>query len=216
MRKLSRRNWGALGIVTALVVVAVSGSAFAIAASSRSIAGTTPSTSSAGEGAAGGIQKPDTGPTTAPQAGVTVTHVSIPDIGVSSDIELLTLDSTGALLPPVDFNKAGWYSGGVVPGRIGPAIIAGHIDSVTAPAVFANLHRVTPGMKILVSLSDGTALTFEADRSEVAPKTQFPSSAVYGNVPTPQLRVITCDGTFNRATGHYDDNLVVYATLVTT
>jgi sortase (surface protein transpeptidase) len=116
----------------------------------------------------------------------------------------------------VDFNKAGWYSGGVVPGQIGPAIIAGHIDSVTAPAVFANLHRVTPGMKILVSISDGSVLTFEAERSEVAPKTQFPSSSVYGNVPTPQLRVITCDGTFNRATGHYNDNLVVYATLVTT
>jgi sortase (surface protein transpeptidase) len=216
MRKLSRRNWGAIGIAAALVVMAVSGSALAIAASSRSIAGTSHSISSAHEGAAGGIQKPDGGPTTAPKAGVTVTHVSIPNIGVSSDIELLTLDPAGALLPPVDFNKAGWYSGGVVPGQIGPAIIAGHIDSVTAPAVFANLHKVTPGMKILVSLSDGTALTFEANRAEVAPKTQFPSSAVYGNVPTPQLRVITCDGTFNPATGHYDDNLVVYATLVTT
>jgi len=216
MRKFSRRNWGAIGIAAALVVMAVSGSALAIAASSRSIAGTSHSTSSAHEGAAGGIQTPDAGPTTAPKAGVTVTHVSIPDIGVSSDIELLTLDPAGALLPPVDFNKAGWYSGGVVPGQIGPAIIAGHIDSVTAPAVFANLHKVTPGMKILVSLSDGSAVTFEANRSEVAPKTQFPSSSVYGNVPTPQLRVITCDGTFNPATGHYDDNLVVYATLVTT
>ena len=216
MRKLSHRNWGAIGIAAALVVMAVSGSALAIAASSRSIAGTSSSTSSAHEGAADGIQKPDGGPTTAPNAGVTVTHVSIPNIGVSSDIELLRLDPAGALLPPVDFNKAGWYSGGVVPGQIGPAIIAGHIDSVTAPAVFANLHKVTPGMKILVSLSDGSALTFRADRSEVAPKTQFPSSSVYGNVPTPQLRVITCDGTFNPATGHYDDNLVVYATLVTT
>jgi len=216
MRKFSRRNWGAIGITAALVVMAVSGSALAIAASSRSIAGTSHSTSSAHEGAAGGTQTPDAGPTTAPKAGVTVTHVSIPDIGVSSDIELLTLDPAGALLPPVDFNKAGWYSGGVVPGQIGPAIIAGHIDSVTAPAVFANLHKVTPGMKILVSLSDGSAITFEANRSEVAPKTQFPSSSVYGNVPTPQLRVITCDGTFNPATGHYDDNLVVYATLVTT
>ncbi|MHC5797865.1 sortase domain-containing protein [Lacisediminihabitans sp. FW035] len=210
MQRLSRRNWVAIGVAAALVAITVSGSALAI---SRSTSGT-PSSTSSSEGAAGGIQTPDAGPSTAPQSGIVVTHVSIPDIGVSSDVELLTLNSTGALLPPVDFNKAGWYSGGVVPGQVGPAIIAGHIDSITAPAVFANLHTVTPGMKILVSLSDGRTLTFEADRSEVAPKTQFPSSAVYGTVPTPQLRVITCDGTFNPATGHYDDNLVVFATLV--
>ena len=215
MRKLSRQTWGVIGVAAILVALVVSGSGLALAASSRSTTGAS-SSSSVHEGAAGGIQEPDTGRTTAPQAGVIVTHVSIPAIGVSSDIELLTLDSTGALLPPVDFNRAGWYSGGVIPGQIGPAIIAGHIDSITAPAVFANLHKMTPGMKILVSLSNGTVLTFAADRSQVAPKTQFPSSSVYGTVPTPQLRVITCDGTFNPATGHYDDNLVVFATLVTT
>lgn len=211
MKRLTRRNWVAIGVAAALVAIAVSGSALAI--SSRSTSAVESKTSHS-EGAAGGIQTPDAGPSTAPQTGTVVTHVSIPDIGVSSDIELLTLNSSGALLPPVDFDKAGWYSGGVIPGQIGPAIIAGHIDSITAPAVFANLHKVTPGMKILVSLSDGRTLTFAADRSEVAPKTQFPSSDVYGNVPTPQLRVITCDGTFNPAIGHYDDNLVVFATLV--
>lgn len=215
MKKFSHRAWGAMGVAACLVALVVSGSALAIAGSSRSTSGTS-STSSAHEGAAGGIQKPDAVGTTAPQSGVIVTRVSIPAIGVSSDIELLTLDSMGALLPPVDFNRAGWYSGGVIPGQIGPAIIAGHIDSITAPAVFANLHKMTPGMKILVSLSNGTVLTFAADRSEVVPKTQFPSSSVYGTVPTPQLRVITCDGNFNHATGHYDDNLVVFATLVAT
>ena len=213
MRKISRRAWVAIGVAAAVVLVAVSGSALAITASAHSNARTS-SSSAVHEGAAAGIQTPDAAPTTAPQRGVVVTHVSIPDIGVSSDIELLSLNTNGALLPPVDFDRAGWYAGGVVPGQIGPAIIAGHIDSVTAPAVFANLHEVRPGMKILVSLSDGSVLTFTADRSEVAPKTQFPSSSVYGNVPTPQLRVITCDGTFNSATGHYDDNLVVFATLV--
>ena len=215
MRLFPRHARSVIGVAAILVALAVGGSALAIAGSSRSTTGTS-STSSAHEGAAGGIQEPDAGQTATPQAGVIVTHVSIPAIGVSSDIELLTLDSTGALLPPVDFNRAGWYSAGVIPGQIGPAIIAGHIDSVTAPAVFANLHKMTPGMKILVSLSNGNVLTFAADRSQVAPKTQFPSNSVYGTVPTPQLRVITCDGTFNHATGHYDDNLVVFATLVTT
>jgi hypothetical protein len=33
-------------------------------------------------------------------------------------------------------------------------------------------------------------------------------------VPTPQLRLITCDGPFDRSTGHYTENLVVFATLM--
>jgi len=37
---------------------------------------------------------------------------------------------------------------------------------------------------------------------------------VYGPVPDPELRLITCDGTFDYATGHYLSNIVVYATEV--
>jgi sortase (surface protein transpeptidase) len=164
-------------------------------------------------GDAGRIQTPFSAAPTAPNSSVVVTHLAIPDIGVSTDIELLGLDPQGALIPPVDFNKAGWYRGGVLPGQIGPAIIAGHIDSVTAPAVFVKLSAVTAGMKILVTLSNDTTLTFVATKSETALKSQFPSSDVYGNVPTPQLRLITCGGTFNPKIGHYNENLVVFASI---
>lgn len=164
-------------------------------------------------GDAGRIQTPFSAAPTAPNSNVVVTHLAIPDIGVSTDIELLGLDPQGALMPPVDFNKAGWYRGGVLPGQIGPAIIAGHIDSVTAPAVFVKLSAVTAGMKILVTLSNDTTLTFVATKSETALKSQFPSSDVYGNVPTAQLRLITCGGTFNPKIGHYNENLVVFASI---
>lgn len=165
-------------------------------------------------GDAGRIQIPFSASPAPPVTGVVVTHIDIPAIGVSSDIELLGLDPKGALIPPADFNKAGWYQGGVLPGQVGPAIIAGHVDSVTAPAVFVNLKSMTPGTKIMVTLSDGGVLTFVATRSESALKSQFPSSAVYGEVPTPQLRLITCGGVFNPKVGHYDENLVVFASLV--
>jgi hypothetical protein len=38
---------------------------------------------------------------------------------------------------------------------------------------------------------------------------------VYGATPAPELRLITCGGTFNYSTGSYLSNTVVYATEVT-
>jgi hypothetical protein len=37
---------------------------------------------------------------------------------------------------------------------------------------------------------------------------------VYGPVPDAELRLITCGGAFDFATGHYLSNVIVYATLV--
>lgn len=145
-------------------------------------------------------------------SGVVAAHIDIPDIGVSTDLESLAVDATGILHPPTDFDKAGWYSGGVLPGQVGPAIIAGHLDSTTKPAVFEHLDAVKPGSRIVVTLSDGSAVSFAATSSSLVPKAAFPTSSVYGNVPTAQLRLITCDGQFDPATGHYVDNLVVFAT----
>jgi hypothetical protein len=45
-------------------------------------------------------------------------------------------------------------------------------------------------------------------------KDRFPTQAVYGPTPDPELRLITCGGAFDYATGHYLSNIVVYATEV--
>jgi hypothetical protein len=45
----------------------------------------------------------------------------------------------------------------------------------------------------------------------VVSKNAFPTQAVYGPTPGPTLRLITCDGAFDSATGHYADNLIVFA-----
>ncbi|WP_354570602.1 sortase [Glaciihabitans sp. UYNi722] len=201
-------------IIGAAVLVAALGATGAAVVASTSAPTASSASPSPREGDAGGVQDPVSTATNPPAPGVVVTHVDIPDIGVSSDLELLNLDGNGALLPPVGFAKAGWYQGGVLPGDVGPAIIAGHVDSAHGPAIFAHLGDVQPGSKITVTLSDGRALTFEVQKSEKSLKTQFPTSDVYGNVPTPQLRVITCGGPFDPRSGHYTENLVLFATLV--
>ncbi|RMI06660.1 class F sortase [Cellulomonas triticagri] len=143
--------------------------------------------------------------------GVVPTRVRIPRLGVDSTLEDLAVGADGRITPPVDWQRAGWYSGGVVPGEVGPAVLAGHVDSPDGPAVFWDLADLAAGDEVVVTLSDGTDRTFTVDRALHAAKAEFPTSDVYRPTPTPQLRLITCSGDWDPATGHYEDNLVVFA-----
>ncbi|MGC5222517.1 class F sortase [Micromonospora sp. DT81.3] len=143
----------------------------------------------------------------------TPTRILIPSIGVDSGLESLGVGPDGRLDAPADYDAAGWYSGGVVPGSVGPAIIAGHIDSPTAPAVFARLASLTTGADVIVSMSDGSERRFRVTGSTQSSKSEFPTAEVYSNVPAPELRLITCAGGFDAALGHYTDNLIVFAAL---
>ncbi|WP_310795901.1 class F sortase [Herbiconiux daphne] len=181
----------------------------------------------ASSGAAGAMQDPQLAPGLASAAdSATATdaaagearsaaqpvRVRIPSIGVDSGLESLTRDATGAIEAPADFASAGWYRDGVVPGDLGPAVIAGHIDSAVGPAVFSALASLTPGARVEVDLSDGRSVAFTVDRSIQAPKNAFPTTEVYGPTPDAQLRLVTCGGVFDDSTGHYLDNVVVFAT----
>lgn len=211
-----------IGAVLAAVVVGGGVTGVALASTvgsdgSDGRAGSVPSASasaSAGSGSAGsGIEGFQDPAAPAARSAATPVSVSIPAIGVQSNLEDLHRGTAGELDPPVDWDSAGWFSDGIVPGEVGPAVIAGHVDSPTSAAVFFRLDELVAGDEIHVAMSDGTTRTFTVDRSERAAKSAFPTSDVYGTTPTPQLRLITCDGVFDTATGHYTDNLIVFADL---
>lgn len=151
------------------------------------------------------------GPRPIPAADTVPVRLRIPAIAVDSALETLHRADDGRLAAPEDWQSAGWFAGGPVPGAPGPAVIAGHVDSPDGPAVFAGLARLRPGDAIEVELSDGAVAVFEVDGSRTVPQADFPAAAVYGPVPDRQLRLITCH-TFDEAAGHYVDNLVVFAT----
>ena len=139
----------------------------------------------------------------------------VPSIGVDTGLQSLRLLADGTLQSPSSWDVAGWYSAGIKPGQIGPAVIAGHIDSTKGPAVFYRLNKLVPGAQATVTEQDGTVLTFVVDDIQSFPKDDFPASAVYGPTPYPELRLITCTGDFDFATHNYLSNLVVSAHLVT-
>jgi LPXTG-site transpeptidase (sortase) family protein len=135
----------------------------------------------------------------------------IPSIGVRTWLVHLGLTSGGALQVPPTAAVAGWYVGSPRPGAIGSAVIAGHIDSVSGPGVFFRLSQLQHGDRVYVRRADGTLAVFAVTQVQSYAKDAFPTAAVYGAVPDPELRLITCGGTFDYTTRSYLSNTVVYA-----
>jgi sortase (surface protein transpeptidase) len=137
--------------------------------------------------------------------------VQVGRVGVDAEVIPLGLDAAGALEVPADFAQAGWWRSGPEPGERGPAVIVGHVDSRSGPAVFYRLRELVAGDRVTVQRADGTSGEFVVDRVEQHPKSAFPTDAVYGATAAPELRLVTCGGTFDRSTGHYVDNTIVFA-----
>jgi Sortase domain len=163
-------------------------------------------------------------PTVAPTAravGATATRPSAPvrlrisAIGVNAAVQPLGLLADGSLQPPNASQIAGWYDDGVTPGDLGPAVIAGHVDSISGPAIFYRLRQLRPGDLAIVQRRDGRLLTFVVDSLAVYPKAAFPTAAIYGPTPLPTLRLVTCIGDYDWHAHTYLDNLVVSAQLST-
>ncbi|MBT2538465.1 sortase domain-bontaining protein [Arthrobacter sp. ISL-69] len=142
--------------------------------------------------------------------------LSIPTIGVRTDLLHLGLRENGSLEVPQDTGSgapASWYNGSPTPGERGPSVILGHVNALGGnTGVFADLRKLTPGTEIDVTRTDGSVVVFTVDRGATYSKTGFPTLEVYGNTPGAELRLITCDG-YDPATGLFDDNYVIYAKL---
>ncbi|RUR03628.1 class F sortase [Labedella endophytica] len=138
--------------------------------------------------------------------------VSAPAIGLDESLIDLGIDAEGKMEVPSDFDDVGWFTGGGMPGGRGPTVIAGHVDSVTAPAVFFRLHELVPGDEVDVTDVDGAVVTYVVTEVADFPKDDFPTTRVFGATLADELRLITCGGFFDADSGHYDDNRVVFAT----
>ncbi|MFD7699579.1 class F sortase [Streptomyces caelestis] len=144
------------------------------------------------------------------------TRLLIPAIDVDAPFTDLSIGSKGRLEPPPphDTNLVGWYAKGVSPGERGTAIIAGHVDTKTSPAVFARLSELDKGDRFRVLRADGSKATFVVDETESFEKDDFPDERVYADTPDAQVRLITCAGDYDHAAKDYTENLVVFAHLV--
>ncbi|TVL90577.1 class F sortase [Streptomyces sp. SAJ15] len=142
------------------------------------------------------------------------TAISIPAVSLEAPVVGLGLDRQGRLAtPPMDApRQAGWYERGASPGEPGTALMVGHRDTRTGPAVFLNLAQLRPGDEIDVDRADRRTAVFTVDAVRTYRKAEFPDARVYGHTDRPELRLLTCGGRFDPKTG-YAANIVVFSHL---
>ncbi len=139
--------------------------------------------------------------------------VDIPAIGVHSRLERLGLNPDGSVAVPGSYQQAGWYDGSGGLGQAGPTVILGHVDSYSGPGVFFRLGALRPGDIVRVRRADGRTETFTITGVRQYPKDRFPTLAVYAPTSIPTIRLITCGGGFDPASGHYLANIIAFGQL---
>lgn len=157
--------------------------------------------------------EPAAGPVVAVAPVSRPTRIRIPTLQVDAAIIDLGLQQDGTMQVPPDAKDAGWYTGSPSPGDEGPAVLAAHVNWKGADGPFAHIDQLKAGDRVDVEHDNGTDTTFVVDRVETHSKTAFPSESVYGDTPAPELRLVTCGGSFDRAARSYRDNVVVFAKL---
>ncbi len=140
-------------------------------------------------------------------------RLTVPALGVDTDTLALGTDRNNELEVPSTAQGVGWYRDGSLPGDVGPAVFAGHINLNGRDGVFSKLATMRPGQEVLTVRPDGRPVRFVVTQVEQHPKNAFPTDAVYGPTSAPELRLITCGGSFDRGSGSYRDNIVVFARL---
>lgn len=141
-------------------------------------------------------------------------EIGIPAIGVQSSIVDLGQNSDRTVEVPSRFHLVGWYKFAVSPGQVGPSVFLGHVDSQSGPGVFYRLGQLRIGDRVVVKRRDGRSVVFAITGVREYSKASFPSIDVYGNTPTPTIRLVTCGGAFDSVTGHYLANVVAFGEII--
>jgi hypothetical protein len=151
-------------------------------------------------------------PAAAPMTASAPVRVTIPHIGVDAPLTEVGLAADGTIQTPplAEKNLAAWYRDSADPGAQGTSVIVGHVDNTSGPAVFYGLGALKKGNLVDVTRADGRTAEFTVYGIQVFPRATFPAAKVYGPTGHPELRLITCGGSYSKAAG-YSGNVVVFA-----
>jgi sortase (surface protein transpeptidase) len=137
----------------------------------------------------------------------------IPRLRITAAVEHVGLADDGSMEAPKRYDTVGWYRLGSRPGERGSAVLAGHLDSKTGPAVFWRLGELRPGDVVLVRSNDGVERRFTVEAQETFRFDAAPVERIFAAADRPRLNLVTCSGVFDRRSQNYDLRLVVFATL---
>ena len=140
--------------------------------------------------------------------------LEIPAIGVVASVRPVGIDQdSGEVEVPRSVDTVGWYRFGPDLGSAsGSVVIAGHVDSAEqGKGAFFKLRDLVEGAQVRVTGSDGTTRTFTIRSREVFEKAAVPLDRLFARDGDLRLTLVTCGGSFDTATRHYRDNIVLTA-----
>ncbi|MDN7242145.1 class F sortase [Planococcus sp. N028] len=146
--------------------------------------------------------------------GMVPAQIEIPSIGVKASVEQTGILENGEMGVPEDVNEVGWFEPGYKTGEKGHAVLAGHVDSLTGPAIFYNLEKVKAGEKVTIKDADGREMVFEVKEISSYETDEAPIEEIFGKSEQRMINLITCTGDFNRKIGSHEERLVVSAELI--
>jgi sortase (surface protein transpeptidase) len=204
-KSLRRRQWTLWSVAVVALVVAVIAFAGTFARNDPRSVTLSPAT------VVSDSSRPAKSPPLARSAPV---RLVIPALGINTAVGKLGLQPDRQVMVPTSAHVVDWYDDGSSPGQVGSAVILGHVDSFRGPGTFFYLKNLKAGDSITVKLADGVITHFAVVRVVQYSKTAFPDRLVFGSHGTKALQLVTCGGTFDHATGHYESNIVVFSQYV--
>ena len=149
----------------------------------------------------------------APDRSFRPTALRVPAIDVDAPVVSTRVDAAGALVVPESPREVGWWSGGAAPGApYGTTLMAGHVDSAEEGlGSLVDLSRTPVGATVTVRGTGGSSATYRVVARRSYPKATLPWRDLFRQDVRARLLLVTCGGEFDRRTGHYERNVVVFA-----
>ncbi|MDQ3327363.1 MAG: class F sortase [Chloroflexota bacterium] len=137
--------------------------------------------------------------------------INTPKLKVDAAVEHVAYaPNSRAMDVPKKWENVAWFEPGYVPGAKGNSVIAGHLDSRTGPAVFADLEDIEIDDIVSVVDTKGKKTDFRVTKKQVYLDADAPILDIFGPTEATHLNLITCEGEFNNETDRYDRKLVVF------
>jgi sortase (surface protein transpeptidase) len=141
--------------------------------------------------------------------------LTIPSLDIKAKVQYVGVNAKGNMGTPNNFKDVSWYKPGAVPGEVGSAVMAGHVDNGLAlSGVFKHLEDIQVGEVVEVERKDGVKLKFIVEAVKMYPYKDVPVASVFTSKSGAHLNLVTCVGAWIPGQKTYDQRLVVYTTLV--
>lgn len=140
-------------------------------------------------------------------------RLRLPRLDVDAQVLPVSVGADGLLGVPDNPRQLGWWSASDRPGMpSGSVVIDGHVDSAALGlgALF-RLSEARPGDAVLLTNAAGSSISYTVVARRSYSKATLPAAEVFAADVGPRLVLLTCGGSFDQATRHYADNVVVYA-----